>query len=324
MRPLRTTHPDGVYEVTSRTLCGQMRLRPGPTVNKLIVGCAVRAKKVFPVKIYGMVVMSNHYHMLIGAEDAERLAAFMGHLNGNLTRVLNRHNGLSGLMWGRRYKSIPVSLRVGAARMRMRYILSHGVKERLVAKVSQWPGVSTARWMLDGEEIQGYWVNRTAMYRARQAGKKVTEAMFREKCTLKVDPLPELADMPVQARRAVWREMVAKIEKEHAEATDKDGKKLGPPAGVAAVLAMDPTYVPTSVKLSRAPTVHAAEAKDRHKWKARLRALRKAHRAASKAFRAGDWDAEFPAGMFRPHGPFVPWPGAGDAAGGDAPAAEAA
>jgi hypothetical protein len=42
-----------------------------------------------------------------------------------------------------------------AQRGRLKYILSHGVKEFLVEKVREWPGVHAARALLDDEPMEG-------------------------------------------------------------------------------------------------------------------------------------------------------------------------
>jgi len=39
---------------------------------------------------------------------------------------------------------------------RLAYILGHGAKENLVARLRDWPGVHCIRALLDGEELSGY------------------------------------------------------------------------------------------------------------------------------------------------------------------------
>jgi len=297
MRQLRSGEPDALFEVTSRTIRGQMRMVPTPKAVDIIVGVIGEAKAKYDVKIYGLVFLSNHYHMLLGASDARHLADFMGYINGNITRELNRLHKVSGPMWHTRYRAIHVSKRVGAARMRMRYILSHGVKERLVARVRQWPGVSSARWLLDGDELVGTWTDRTAKYRAGRTRKKTKPEQFETRHKLVLDVLPEWSGKTVDEQRAHWATIVAEIEQEHA------GDRA--PEGVAAVLAVDPMTYPKSVKKSEAPWVHTDDDDDRQQWEETLRLLRDSHREASKAFRAGDWSVAFPEGMFRPGGGFV-------------------
>jgi len=68
--------PEGgaLVEVTCRTLQGRLLLRPDPELNDIAAGILGRSQRLYPVDIVGYVVMSNHYHILVWAQDAERLA----------------------------------------------------------------------------------------------------------------------------------------------------------------------------------------------------------------------------------------------------------
>ncbi|HSJ74704.1 MAG TPA: hypothetical protein VK899_00705, partial [Gemmatimonadales bacterium] len=44
---------------------------------------------------------------------------------------------------------------------RLIYVLSNGVKEGLVARVEEWPGVHSAHALLTGEPLEGIWYDRT-------------------------------------------------------------------------------------------------------------------------------------------------------------------
>jgi len=292
-----------MYECTGRTINGQMRMVPTAEVVELIIGVIMKAKTKYKFRLYGLVIMSNHYHVLVGANDAKHLANFMGHITGNITRELNKLQGVSGPMWHRRYRAIPVSERVGAARMRMRYILAHGVKEKLVGRIRRWPGASSARWLLDAAESYGVWTDRTAMYRA---GSK-DETKFQTTYRLEIDLLPEFQDRPdaEAEQRELMREMGKEIEAECDTERDEARQEV---VGLAKVLATDPFKIPETMAWSRAPRVHAKCAKDRRELERKLSEVRNAYAEASAEFRAGKLSTMFPMGTFRPHGPFAAWP----------------
>ena len=302
MRPLRYAEPGALFEVSCRTIRGQMRIRPTAKMIDILVGIIGRARKLNTgIRIYGLVFMGNHYHMLIGCDDADELASFMGHVNSNTTREINRHQGVRGPMWERRYSAVRVSRRVGFARMRLKYLLAHGVKERLVAKVRHWPGLSSARWMLDGEVLWGTWVDRTKLF---LAGGKLPRSEYTTRYPLVVDTLPDMAEMTVAQQRAHWRETVANIEREHAEARQKDGETV---TGVAAVLATDLFHEPAYFVRTACPAMLTDCAEEFSAWRQWRSDLFEAYRGLSMRFRAGEWGVEFPMGMFRPTGGFVPW-----------------
>lgn len=74
--------------------------------------------------------------------DAHQLAAFCCYLNTNLSKEAGRLHGWRGPLLQRRYPAIVVSNEVEAQTGRLRYILSHGSKEGLVAELRQWPGAT--------------------------------------------------------------------------------------------------------------------------------------------------------------------------------------
>ena len=97
-----------------------------------------------------MAFASNHWHALLHVDDAEQLARFMQYVDGNLAREVGDLVGWSGTFWARRYSAILISDEEAAQVERLRYILAHGVKEHLVERVVDWPGVHAGRTILEG------------------------------------------------------------------------------------------------------------------------------------------------------------------------------
>jgi hypothetical protein len=77
---------------------------------------------------------------------------------------------LDGLreLWSRRYQAIVVSDEPEAQVTRLRYMLSQGVKEGLVAHPAEWPGASSVKALLEDSPIEGLWFDRTKEYFARR------------------------------------------------------------------------------------------------------------------------------------------------------------
>jgi hypothetical protein len=138
--------PDGgaLVEVTCRTLHGRLLLRPSSELNDIAAGILGRAQRLYPVDIVVFQALSNHYHALLFVKSAKRLSEFTGYLNSNLAREVGRLTGWTGKIWERRYQAIPISDEEEAQAARFRYVLSHGVKENLVARLREWPGLCWA------------------------------------------------------------------------------------------------------------------------------------------------------------------------------------
>jgi REP element-mobilizing transposase RayT len=137
--------PDGgaLVEVTCRTLQGRLLLRPSPELNDITAGILGRTQRLYPVDIVAFQALSNHYHALLFVKSAKRLAEFAGYLNSNLAREVGRLTGWTGKVWGKRYQAIPISDEEEAQVARLKYVLSHGVKENLEARLRE-SRVSTA------------------------------------------------------------------------------------------------------------------------------------------------------------------------------------
>src|SRR5688500_6619467 len=108
-RPLRFIPPGALVEVTTRTVQARLLLRPSPEVNDLILGVIGRAQSLFPVRIHGLVVLSNHWHALLTIDDAAQLAGFMAFVNGNIAREIGRLHDWRHHFWSRRYRAIIVA-----------------------------------------------------------------------------------------------------------------------------------------------------------------------------------------------------------------------
>src|SRR5436853_4841521 len=164
--------PDGgaLVEVTCRTIHSRFLLRPGRRLDEIIVGVLGRAQRLYDVRCCGYVFPSNHLHLLLDVEDARQLSSFMCYVGSNLAREISRLYGWTDKIWSRRYQAIVVSGEEGAQIARLKYLLAHGAKEGLVARPQEWPGVHVARALVQGEDLTGYWFDRTQEYAARNRG----------------------------------------------------------------------------------------------------------------------------------------------------------
>ena len=166
MRPRRCPNPGQLYEITTRTTDKQLLLRPDERVNEIVLGVIGRAQQLNGARLHAFVFMSTHYHMLLSVDDAAQMSGFLRMVNGNLTVKLNDYHERSGGSWQRRFRAIPVAEDEETQVSRLRYLLSHGVKENLVERPSEWPGASALPWLEHGTPLQGVWTSFTARYHA--------------------------------------------------------------------------------------------------------------------------------------------------------------
>jgi len=296
--------PEGgaLVEVTCRTVQGRLLLCPSPQLNDIILGVLGRAQREYPVEIMAYVFASNHLHLLLRVDTAKQLSEFMCYFNGNLTKEIGRRTGWKEKVWGRRYRSIVISDEEEVQRARMRYVLSHGVKEGLVARVEEWPGVHCAVPLMTGAQVEGTWFDRTLEYNAFLRGKELEPGASASRETVHLSPLPCWEHLADEEHRARIADLVREINESGAAAR---AESQIPPLGPAGVRAQNPETRPKKIKKSPAPFCHALrKAVRKALWEA-YGFFVAAYREAAEKLRAGDRSVEFPPGSFPPRLPFV-------------------
>lgn len=287
-----------MVEVTCRTMQGRFLMRPSPECCDVILGVLARAKNRYKPKLHGYAFLSNHYHLLLSVRDAHQLARFMQYLNSNIARKLGPRVKWSNSFWSRRYQAVPVSREDAAQIGRLRYVLSQGTKEGLVASPLDWPGPHCAQALIGDQVFRGHWFDETRAYSARKRGKSFEQDDFKTLETATLDPLPCWKHASLAMRHAYIRELVREIERESAI---EEPSARGPfdPGNV------DPHEKPASFRPRPAPFAHCASATVRRElWNAYHWFLA-AYRDASEKFRDGDLSVPFPEGCFPPPPSFL-------------------
>jgi REP element-mobilizing transposase RayT len=303
-RPLRFLPKGAMVEVTMRTVHGRFLLRPSHTVNDLVVGVIGRAQRKYGVKVHALAVLSSHWHALLTPDSAQQLAAFVDYVAGNIAREIGRLHDWRERFWARRYRAIVVSDEPDAQSERLAYVLGQGVKENLVERPHQWPGVHCAAALLAGIGLEGTWFDRTAHYEARRKGEAKTGADFATPEQIVFTPLPCWAHLESAAYRGKVAELIRRIV--------EDGRRNRAGRGVLgkrAILAQHPHDKPLHSDRSPAPLVHAATRAVRVMLRAAYYEFVAAFREAAIKLRCGDRLVRFPTGAFPPPMPCSPHTG---------------
>jgi putative transposase len=298
--------PEGgsTVEVLCRTLEGRHLLRPGPTFNRILKGVLARAAERYPVRLFAIAALSNHLHMILWVPDQRRLSQFMEFFSGNLAKEVNRLRRRSGPVWHRRYQSTLITEEESVLLERMRYVLSQGIKEHLVARIVDWPGVHSGQDLIAGRKaLVGDWIDRTRQSKARHRGKELPEAELITTHELYYSQLPCWAHLSWEVYCERIRDLIQDIENEAATERRLKRRRV---LGRAAVLAAHPDARPRKPPERRpAPRIHAATKKARiafyraHGW------FQEAYCEARERLRKGLHPVRFPSGCFPPAGPFV-------------------
>ena len=283
-RPLRY-QPDewSTFFVTARCIHGRFLVRPSPTVNRLIIGILARGSEMFDVKLFGICFLSNHYHLLISSRNAPTLAAFMQYIGSNMAREVGRLHGWREKFWARRYYA-SIVLDEEALQERMRYILSNSVKEGLVKHPRYWPGVHCYRHLVEGTQLRGIWIDRTAKYLMPHMSERELTTNY----TLKLAKPPCYKHLSDFEYRGVIRELA------NEALAECDVSKS--PVGQKRILAMDPHTKPEKTDKSPAPLCHSGCPKKKREFKAAFREFVSDYKAAYLALLRENLTAVIPDG----------------------------
>jgi hypothetical protein len=267
----RFVQPNTIVEVTTRTSGARLCLRPCAELTLAILGILGRALALYPVDLHAFVFLSNHWHGLVTPCDGKALSMFLAYVNGKVAVAAQRINGVRGIVWQPRPHIIPV---VGdeAELGRLRYILAHGTKERLVADPRQWPGPTAARALCGEETLIGAWTDRKLEWDLRRSGRNVQQFETTVRYPIPLVPLPVWRHLDAASRARAARAIIEDIVREHP----------GPHLGVEKVLAQSPDDYPRRSKIGSAPAIHTVSNELRVRYGFLRNEFRAAYRAASE------------------------------------------
>lgn len=307
-----------LVEVSTRTFQGRYFLRPCAEVREVVLGVVGRAQRMYGMEICLLVFMSNHYHMLLIPQDAKQLARFMGFVNGEIAREINRWTGWGAKFWARPFDAILVSDEPTAQLARFRYLVSHGVKEGLVARPEEWIGVHGIDAWLRGKELAGYWFDRSRENRAAKRTKHPDRLAFATRETVVLTPLPcwqqsgtTLEEIRKQIRSLIDEVIERRASLERLEKNLARGRNTPPsPESVDTLVGLPWTFRPDHLARSPRPPFHYRSKTALARWRAAYGEFLATYRRASGVLRSREQDPTramglFPDLCFPPAGPFV-------------------
>ncbi|MCG8460123.1 MAG: hypothetical protein MI919_27895, partial [Holophagales bacterium] len=87
-REPRYVPPNSLQHIIGVTFQNRCLLCPSAEVNDRFLGVLGRAQRRHAMPIFGVSVLSTHYHLVARPRDGEHLADFMCFLQTNLSKVI--------------------------------------------------------------------------------------------------------------------------------------------------------------------------------------------------------------------------------------------
>jgi REP element-mobilizing transposase RayT len=297
MNPLRSIDPDKIYHVTDRTVNEEFWMPPTKEVKEAIGGIIARFQEIHYIDIFGLNILSNHYHLLARSPYGN-LSEFEQDINREIAKRMNRLHGRRGALWARRFSSQPAPKAVDGLDALL-YVVTNPVHHGLVSHPRFWPRLNTYWQHLGAKDREYRFTNYTALNlaRARSKGKKVKLKNFQTTHTLKISPLPMFADLSKEERVEKLSGLIEERTKKLVDAAKENGTAL---LGKKKILEQAAGSRPRTVKRSPRPSCFSKCAETVRVYKKEAKALREEYTHASIKYRSGEWHTEFPKYTHRP------------------------
>jgi hypothetical protein len=230
--------------------------------------------------------MSNHYHCVNTDESGDR-SDFMRDLNALLARARNRQlRRKGGHFWGPGRFGDAVLLDKDAVIEKLLYCWLNAVEAGLVSKVSAWPGFKI---------LPKHWGVELTFERPHGFFRKDQEDRLPKSVTFTPQPPPGFEDMELEEVRKLFEDAIRQRERDYAKLRRVQGRKVLGPAKARRVDPLSRPKTPTATGRLN-PRFASKDAATLQAAKGRHYEFLRSYSAAREAYRAGDRDAEFPAG----------------------------
>jgi putative transposase len=144
--------PGRFYMVTRRCTQRLFLLRPDKETNNAFVYCLADAAQRCGVEILLTCAMSNHHHTVLFDRNGT-VPAFTEHFHKLMAKCQNAWRGRWENLWSSEQVSIVHLVEPADVMHKLVYVATNPVKDRLVEKVHQWPGVSGLAALLGGRTL---------------------------------------------------------------------------------------------------------------------------------------------------------------------------
>ena len=140
------------YMITRRCTQRQFLLRPDDETNNAFLYCLAEAASRFDITIMMTMAESNHHHTPI-YDHYGRMPQFIEHFHKMLARCMNAKWGRWENFWAAEECCVTRLLDREAVINAMIYTASNPVKDLLVERALQWPGVNGYRHLIEHRTI---------------------------------------------------------------------------------------------------------------------------------------------------------------------------
>src|SRR6476659_2696755 len=138
--------------ITRRCTQRQFLMRPDPQTNNAFIYCLAEAADRYGIQVLFTAAMSNHHHTGIH-DPAGHYPAFLEHLHKLFAKCQNALRGRWENFWSSEQTSVVHLVDPNDVLEKMTYALGNPVKDGLVEKARDWPGVTSYDSIVHGQPL---------------------------------------------------------------------------------------------------------------------------------------------------------------------------
>ena len=287
--------------LTTRSRNSELWFVNNPELENAVLGFAAKYSSVHQAKLYALAIEGNHIQAPADFPLCNR-AAFMRDFNSSVARAVPRLTPEypGGRLWARRYSSeiLPAAADI---EHQFFYTVLQPVQDGLVQKLSDYKGYNCFHDAVWGK-TRKFKVVRWSEYNAAKRRKSpVAIKDYTDVFELKYERLPGYESL---SQREYALMMTRKLE-QHRQRIVRERLKQGLGFAGPEVLATiqtgsKPRNTKTSHRYSHRPRVLSVCSVRRQEITTWYFAIYQMYKIASRRFRAGEYDVEFPPGTYKP------------------------
>lgn len=204
--------PNSTYQLTRRCAQQQLLMRPDDETNNAFIYCLAEAAQRHDIGVIMSVAMSNHHHTELFDRETN-ISAFMERFHGQFAKCMNHIRDRSESFWSNEEPSLVLLADLSAIIDSVVYTATNPVKDGLVERVDDWPGVNCIEALLEQKTLVAH---RPSYFR--------DDGPMPDTVTLTVTFPAELGDG--DALRKTVRERIERVEKAHDEERRQSGRSV--------------------------------------------------------------------------------------------------
>lgn len=305
-QPLRIERSDYSWLSTSRCLASKLWLVNNKPLHEAMLGQLAKYQTKYEIVLYGFVIMGNHTHMLAQYPKLNR-AGFKRDLNARFAELIKEFNPRheKGPVFERRYsaEALPAAEDLED---RFFYCALQAINAGLCENIHEYPAYNSFEDAINGRERE-FKIVRWAEYNSKKRfNPKLKKEDFTDTYVLRYARLPGYEHLSQEEYANLMRE---KLEKRRKNIVNAFKAKKHRYPSLKELNSITPGSKPyktkTSTRHSKRPLVLSVCPIRREEYLSWYFSIYTRYKAACALYLAGDRNAVFPPGTYKPPGPLV-------------------